>query len=414
MKKNLPIFIANRYLISKKSHNVINIISIISSTAIGLGCMALIVVFSVFNGFGKILEGMYDSYLPDFIIESKKGKIVNLNSTTLIEVEKFCKDQGFFSPIIEENVYAQYSNLQCITTLVGVPDNYEQIERITSLIIDGDFKLHYGVDNLLNRAIVSEGLASQLHIKAQLSEPLSLYFPSRTEDISITMPMESILNDEILVSGVADFKSQENNNKVIAPLKFVRELMEYDDEQASRVEIYLNEFSTKNKYNSIEAKLKEILNNTANGTQSYILKNKHQQNQTLYRMMKSEKLAVSLILFFIILIVAVNILASLSLLIIDKKEDIQTFKSMGAPLSLIKRSFILHGWFICMAGAIFGIVIGLIICILQQTFGFISLPGNFVVDSYPVYIKFTDIILILFGVGVIGFIMSFIPSRVIK
>lgn len=413
---HLPFFIARRYLFSKKKHNVINIISVVSACAIGIGCLALIIILSVYNGFDSLITSMYENYIPDFVIEPAKGKVLNTNDAALQKVKNI---KGIFAycPVVEENVFLQYSNVQSIATIKGVPDNYGRIKKITSHIADGVFQTKFGE---LNKAVVGAGLAQRLRLQPSFTDPISLFFPTRTGNISMLMPMESVETLDIHPSGIIQLEQDFDKNSLFIPLDAARELIEYGPSEANKIEIYLSstagagekKFIKTDKYKTVENSIKRLIGANAKGEgQKFIVKDRWQQNMLLYKMMRSEKFAVYLILFFVIIVVSVNVFASLSMLIIDKQEDIGIYKAMGAKNKTLRQTFTLHGWLICMSGAILGLILGLVLCVIQQRFGVVPMPGNFKISSYPVDIQSADIFIILIGTALVGFLMSYIPSR---
>ena len=395
---HLPSFIARRYLFSKAHHNVINIISIVSAAAIGIGCMALIVILSVYNGSDKIVESSYNSYIPDYVIVPAKGKTISLGDEKIKSAVQELGEEKVF-PVLEETVYVQYDVVQSIAKIKGVPAGYDELKRMRLNTIDGDFAVSFGE---LPRAVVEESLATSLMLKPQFSTPLEIYLPSRTEDISLMMPQSSLLSADIRPAGIISMSSAEDKGTIFIPDSIARELMEYDKDECSKIEIFLDEGSLP---------VKQIRAALGDG---YVLKDRYQQNETVYKMMRAEKFAIYMILLFVVIVISVNLLASLSMLIIEKKEDIQTYQAMGMSTSTIRRSFMLHGWLICMAGAVIGIILGLVLCFIQYKWGLVPLPGNFVVSSYPVVVKVSDVLLTLLSVAVIGLIMAYIPTRSIR
>ncbi|MBP5390705.1 MAG: ABC transporter permease [Bacteroidales bacterium] len=401
---HLPSFIARRYLFSKAHRNVINIISVVSAVAIGIGCMALIVILSVYNGFDKIVESSYNSYIPDYVITPAKGKVINLEDQSVSSAMKKISSDGDAEvfPVLEETVYVQYDVVQSIAKIKGVPRGYENLERLQDKTVDGDFEFYFGD---LPRAVVEENLAATMMLKPQFSTPMEIYLPSRTEDISLVMPQSSLLSLEIRPAGIISLSSAEDKGTVYIPDSLARELMEMEKGECSRLEVYLA--SGKNR----KSLMKEIASTLGEG---YVLKDRYQQNETIYKMMKAEKFAIYMILLFVVIIISVNILASLSMLIIEKKEDIETYKALGMTNGSVRKSFVLHGWLICMVGAVAGVALGLVLCWIQHRFHLIGLPGNFVISYYPVVVKISDVVLTLLSVAVIGLVMAYIPARSIR
>ena len=383
---------------------MINIISVVSAVAIGIGCMALIVILSVYNGFDKIVESSYNSYIPDYVITPAKGKTINLEEQSVSSAIKKISSAGNAEvfPVLEETVYVQYDVVQSIAKIKGVPRGYDTLERLQNCVADGDFALSFGD---LPRAVVEENLATTMMLRPQFSTPLEIYLPSRTEDISLVMPQSSLLSLEIRPSGIITLPSAEDKGTVYIPDSLARELMEMEEGECSRLEVYC---APDKNQKSLMKEIKSILGD------DFVLKDRYQQNETIYKMMKAEKFAIYMILLFVVIIISVNILASLSMLIIEKKEDIETYKALGMTNGSVRKSFILHGWLICMVGAVIGIIVGLILCWIQHRFHLIPLPGNFVISWYPVVVKVSDVILTLLSVAVIGLIMAYIPARSIR
>lgn len=371
--------------------------------------MALIIILSVYNGFGSIISTMYENVAPDLKIEPSKGKILDLQRAELQDIiasgsGKALSESLFVCyPIINETVYIQYDRRQTIAKIKGVADGYS--EHIAGSLKSGNFLLS---DGDVRQAIVNEHLAAELMLKPAFFTPLYLFFPSRKEEISLLMPLQGLQTIKLHPGGIFASNIQEAADLIYIPLREARELLEYSDNECNTLEIFYN--PTLRNTSKIEKKIRKILS----GSRAYIVKDIRQQNDTMYKMMRTEKYAVYTILFFIIIIVSVNILASLSMLILDKQKDISTYYTLGASTSLLRRSFILHGWLVCMSGALPGILLGLALSLLQQHFGFIKIPGSFLVDSYPIVIQARDIVATFLGIAAIGFIMSFIPSRAIS
>ena len=407
---HLPSFIARRYLFSKAHRNVINIISAVSTVAIGIGCMALIVILSVYNGFDQIVESAYNSYIPDYVIEPAKGKTIDVSKdnrlvtglSALSAAEEHV--QSFY--VLEETVYVQYDVVQSIAKIKGVDTSYFSLKRFENNLVEGELAVSFGD---VPRAVVEESLAASLMLRPQFSTPLEIYLPSRTEDISLMMPQSSLMSEEIRPAGIISMSSADDRGTIFIPQDIARSLMEYGEKECSRIEIFIDgESSARSVKKSVIDELRKNLGD------DYTVKDRYQQNETIYKMMRAEKFAIYMILLFVVIVISVNILASLSMLIIEKKEDIETYKALGMTTGTIRRSFVLHGWLICMEGAVIGIVVGLILCWIQHQFHLIPLPGNFVINHYPVVVKLSDVLLTLLSVAVIGYIMAYIPARSIK
>ncbi|MBR7157691.1 MAG: ABC transporter permease [Bacteroidales bacterium] len=425
---NLPFFIARRYLFARKSHNVINIISLISAVGIGIGSMALIVILSVYNGFDTLVKSFYQEYQPHFIITPQQGKSFHLNEPRFDAIREI-DGIGSLQPVVEEDIFVQYGNNQAVAFIRGVEPTYGEASGIAASVKEGEFKTYMGQTP---HAIVGRELAASLRLRVRFLDALELYFPSRSSAVSLLNPQGSLNSETLFPSAIIAHNNEFDANGLYIPLDIARNLLEYSDDEVTSLEIYLKKEALPNAGN-IEKELRKILDSgisvqapghnsstdqtTAAADKSYvefIIKNKYQQNETLYKMMRAEKFAVYMILFFVVIIVSVNIFGSLSMLILDKKEDLKTFSSMGARPELIKRIFVLQGWLISLIGSAIGIVIGVALCIIQQQTGLISLPGNYIVSAYPVEIHVMDIIITFAGVAIIGYIIAILPSKVIK
>ncbi len=401
--KNLPLFIAFRYLFAKKTHNVINIISIISAVGICIGSLALTVILSVFNGFDNLITEMYESYEADFIISPKTGKTFILESNTLDKIESIEGVKSVF-PVIEENIFIKYGNYQSIGQIKGVDTSYHNFGSLAKNIIQGEFKI---VKNGEPHAIIGQQLAYQLQLRVKSASPLELYFPKRDQQISLINPMESLNSKEVKPSGIISLNQEIDTKIVFVPIETAAELIDYQKDEATSAEIYLtvspkqgrSEMGYNSFYSRIERELTTILGD------NFIVKDRYMQNETVYKMMKGEKLSIYIIMFFVIFIIAINIFSSLVMLIIDKADDMRTLTHLGASKSMIKRIFTLQGTLISVIGGGIGIIIGLIICYAQIYFELVRMPGNFFSLTYPIDVKFIDIatiyaLVILIGIGI--------------
>lgn len=396
----LPFFIAKRYLFAKKSHNVINIISLISASGIALGTMALIIILSVYNGFEGLIKSLYSAHDSDLLIIPREGKSFVPHSQgfdfirSSEKVARFCE-------IIEENIFIKYSQQESVATIKGVDSNYQAITQLRDFITDGEFSLYQGE---VPQAIVGRGIANNLRLNIHFVDPLYLYFPSRNNPISLINPTSSLNQERVFPSGIFSIEQGFDNKYIYIPIEVARNLTEYDNEVTS-VELYLKEGSDKEE-------LKGEFGNALG--EDFIIKNRYEQNETLYRMMGSEKLSIYIILLFVIIIISCNLFGSLSMLIIEKREDVESLKSMGANDKLIKHIFLLEGWFISIIGIIAGTILGLIICFIQMKYGIVTMPGNFIIDSYPVVVKFVDVTLTVCGVAAIGYLAAKLPLLILK
>ena len=393
-------FIAKRYLFAKKSHNVINIISAISAIGMAIGTAALIIILSVYNGFDSLIRSMMSNVEPDLLITPATGKtfVPEGSAYDWIYDQEAVKSMCC---VLEEQVFINYDGKQSLAKAKGVDWVYEEESPLHGHIRDGKFQLHRGDIPL---AAVGAGLAYEMGINPRFLSPIEIYFPTRTGKISMTNPAASIESVRVFPSGIFSVNNDVDAELMIVPIEKMRELLEYDDE-VSAVELRLAEGTGKEDLKKLQEEISRRLG------PDFKVKDRFQQNESLYKMMKYEKAAIFMILIFVIIIIAFNIFGSLSMLIIEKREDMQTLRSMGAHDSLIRRIFVLEGWLISLTGLAGGLVLGIGFAAIQQAFGIIKMPGHFVVQAYPIILSWSDIILTAIGVAVIGYLIALIPAR---
>ena len=394
----LSVFIAKRYLFAKKSHNVINIISAISAIGMAIGTAALIIIMSVYNGFDSLIRSMMGNVEPDLMISPASGKVFVPEGETYdwIYEQQSVKNMCC---VLQEQVFISYEGQQGVAMVKGVDWIYEDESPIRDHIIDGTFRLHRGDIPL---AATGAGLAHSMGINPRFLSPLDIYFPSRTRKLSTANPISSIESIKVWPSSIFSINTEIDENLMIIPIEKMRELLEYDEE-VSAVEIRLTEDAGQDELVRIQKEISQRLG------PEFKVKDRFQQNESLYKMMKYEKAAIYMILIFIIIIISFNIFGSLSMLIIEKRADIGTLRSLGAKDRLIRNIFVLEGWMISLAGLAAGLVIGTGFSLLQQHFGFIKMPGHFIVQAYPVILSWTDILLTIAGVAVIGYVIALLP-----
>ena len=396
-----PLWVAKRYLFSKKSHNTINVISGISAAGVAVGTMALVCVMSVFNGFETLIEGMFSAFDPDLKITLVEGKTFNVNSPEFQQVRKL-NSVASFTEVIEENALLRFRDKQMPATIKGVSSDFRAMTRIDSIMFDGEFVL---TDSIITKAVTGVGVASELGMNATLFDPLMIYAPNRTERINILHPENSLNDVETYVSGIFIVNQAEYDNKfVFLTVETARRLFEYDENTVSSVELKIK--PTENS-ETVQNNIKKIV-----GERFRVL-NRYEQQESFFKIMKIEKWITYLILCFILLIATFNIIGSLSMLIIDKKDDIQTLRSLGADNGLIKRIFLFEGWMISAVGAVVGILLGTALCLLQEHVGFLRLGEAYVVDAYPVATNGWDILLVLVTVLIMGVLAALYPVRYI-
>ena len=396
-------FIAGRYLFAKKSHNVINIISAISAIGMAVGTAALIIILSVYNGFDSLVRSLMSNVEPDLMITPAAGKTFVPKGDTY----DWIYDQPAVKSmccVLQEQVFINYDGKQSLAKAKGVDWIYEEESPIRSHIKEGEFKLHKGD---IPMAAVGAGLAHEMGIRSHFLSPVEVYYPSRTRRISMANPAASIESINVWPSCLFSVNSEIDHDLIILPIEQMRELLEYTDE-VSAVEIRTMEGTSAKTLAELQEEIASRLG------QDFKVRNRFQQNESLYKMMKYEKMAIFMILIFVIIIIAFNIFGSLTMLMIEKREDIMTLRSMGAGESLIRRIFILEGWLISLSGLAAGLVLGIGFSLFQQHFGFIKMPGHFVVQAYPVILSWSDILITAAGVAVIGYLIALIPTASLK
>ena len=392
-------FIALRYLFAKKSHNVINIISAISAIGMAIGTAALIIILSVYNGFDALIKSMMSNVEPDFLIVPSSGK------TFVPEEQAF--DMIYDQPevksmccILQDQVFINYDGKQRIAKAKGVDWIYESESTLGDCMVKGEFKLHKGD---IPMAAVGVGMAYEMGMDPAFLSPIEVYYPTRTRKISMTNPAASIEYIKVWPSGTFSINADTDRELMILPIAKMQELLEYESDVVSGIEIRLADGTSGKQARELQKKMSQILGD------EYIVKDRYQQNESLYKMMKYEKAAIFMILIFVVIIIAFNIFGSLSMLIIEKEGDIRTLKSLGAKDSLINKIFILEGWMISLAGLAGGLLIGISFALLQQHFGFIKMPGHFVVQAYPVILSWSDVLLTTAGVATVGYVIATLP-----
>ena len=394
--------IAWRYLFAKKSHNVINIISTISAIGIALGCMVLVVILSVYNGFDNLIKSLYNSYSPNYIIEAAKGKSFTADEALIGKIREQ-ESTLAIAPLVQDNIFCTYNGSQSVATLCGVDSLFLQRSRLADYIVDGSFSTGLGE---INGAIVSSKLAITLGIRCRFTTPLMLYYPKMRRNPAASNMQELLSILKAHPSGTIQLEKSFDNGLVYIGIGRARQLLQFKENEVSALYLYGPAGREEEApSNSLTKRLREALG------KEFVVKDRYMQNSTMYKMMRSEKIAVYLILLFVIIIVSFNIFGSISLLIIDKRGDIEILRSMGAREPLIKRVFMLQGFLISALGTLIGTALGVGLSLLQYHFQIIKLPGNFIIDHYPVEIVPQDLLYIVAGVLAAGYLISRLPLR---
>lgn len=397
---HLPLFIARRYLFAKKSHNVINIISAISAVGMAIGTAALIIILSIYNGFDELVKSTLSNVEPDILISPAKGKVFIPNGETFDRIRQNPLIDEY-DLILQENVFVDYDGHQGIAKAKGVDSAFEAESPLAEHITNGEFSLHKGQ---LPQMVVGAGLAYKMGMNPAFLASAELYFPIRDRNFSLANPAASIETVRMRPSGIFSVNQQIDDDLMIVPIEEMRKLLGYEEE-VSGVEIRLAEGSTAK---DIRSAIKHIQKEL--GPEFKVL-DRFRQNPSLYKMMRYEKAAIFLILIFVIIIIALNIFGSITMLIIEKKDDIETYRSLGATDKMLRHTFTLEGWLISLLGLAAGLVIGIGFSLAQQNFGFIKMPGSFLVNAYPVILQWQDVLATIAGVALIGYIIALLPVR---
>jgi len=401
---SLPLKIACRYLVSKKGHQAVNIISIIAVCGVVVSTAALICVLSVFNGFRGLIMGKLAMLDPQVAITATLGKTIN-DADSVIDVVSHIQGVERVVPVIEDQALAVYDQLQMPVRLKGVPDDYNTTNAMDSVIVDGKWKLR---DQVSQFAVVGAGPAVRLCVRPEFLGMVHLYAPQRQGRVNIANPMGAFRQDSLFVSGI--FQLQQNSydaDLIYVPLGMARTLFDYDT-QATQIEVKLAPGASES----------EVMRDISGALGSaYQVKNRLMQQSEAYRLVNIEKWMAFLLLAFILVIATFNVISTLSLLIIEKDDSIATLRALGAHDRQISRIFVLQGWLITLVGAVTGVVIGLVLCLCQYHFGWLRLsgdPANMIVSAYPVEVQWTDVLVTLALVAVVGLLTSMVTALIMR
>jgi lipoprotein-releasing system permease protein len=398
---NLSLFIAKRYLVSKKSHNAINIISGVALGGIAIGTMALIIVLSAFNGISDLVKSLYNSFGADIEITALKGKTF-IPTGPRFDSVRHLKGVKYFNETMQDKALLKYGDQQELAYIKGVGDDFAPMTHFDTLIQRGKYYLKNG-DSYYGE--FGRGVADRLGINSsdENYSAVSCYAPKRGLENSSVNPENAITQMHLNRSGIFSINDDFDSRYVIVSIDFARQLFDYTDKSVTSIEIGVADPSGVSK---LQDKIRTILGN------DFLVKNRFQQNELIFKTLKSEKLWTFIILAFILVIATFNIVGSLSMLIIDKQKDIAILHNMGAEIKSIQKIFMYEGVLITVLGAAIGLILGTLICMAQIKFKLVPMNGDFVVDAYPVSIQASDYISILACVLVIGLIASWYPVRV--
>lgn len=399
----MSFYIARRYLFSKKKHNAVNIISGISVCGVALATLAMVCTLSVFNGFQDMVAGFFTAFDPQLKITVREGKVFLPDEPALQQVRAL-PEVEVWTETLEENAMVQYKDRQVMAVIKGVDDNFEQLTSIDSLLYGtGQFVLK---DNIVDYGFLGIELMSQLGTGIQFVDPLKVYAPRRHVRVNLANPSAAFNHEYLFSPGAVFVVNQEKYDAhyIVTSLTFARRLFDYDRE-VSAVELKLKSGADAE---AVRRHISELLGDR------FVVQNRYEQQADVFRIMEIEKLISYLFLTFILVIACFNVIGSLSMLILDKREDVVTLRNLGADDRLVVRIFLFEGRLISAFGAVVGILLGLLLCWAQQRFGFISLGGGggaFVVDAYPVSVHVTDVLLVFVTVLAVGFLSVWYPVR---
>ncbi|MDY3103139.1 MAG: FtsX-like permease family protein [Prevotella sp.] len=400
---NFPLFVARRYLFSKKSTNAINVISIISVIGVAVATMALVIVLSVFNGFHDLVASFLTNFDPQLEVVPTEGKSANANDPLLKKVKQL-RQVDVATENVEDMAMAMYGDKLTMVTIKGVDDNFDKLTHIKEILYgDGEYELHAGN---LEYGIIGIRLAQTLDVGATWNGYLKIYAPKRSGQLDMSNPASGFAVDSLLSPGVVFSVNQARYDKghILTSIEFARNLFDMKG-RISSLELRLQENS------NLKETKKEI--QAIVGSRYKVLDRFEQQADT-FKIMQIEKIIAYFFLTFILVVACFNIIGSLSMLMIDKKNDVVTLRNIGASDKQITKIFLLEGRMISVIGALIGILLGLLLCWLQQTFGFVSLgqrSGDFVVNAYPVSVHYLDILFIFITVIAVGWMAVWYPVR---
>lgn len=399
---NFPFYIARRYLFSKKSHNAINVISTISVCGVALATLALVCTLSVFNGFQDLVEIFFTAFDPQLKITAVRGKVFDGQDKRVLQLKKL-PEVAVYSESLEDNVMVQYQGRQAMAVIKGVEDNFDQLTPIDSILFGrGDLLLH---DEVVDYAIPGIQLLSTLGSGIRFLDPLEIYAPRRGAKVNMANPSTGFVTGNLFSSGLVFAVNQEKYDAsyILTSMNFARKLFQYTTE-VSAINLKLKDGADTD---AVKKHIQTLLGD------DFRVQDRYEQQADTFRIMEIEKLISYLFLTFILMIACFNVIGSLSMLIIDKRDDVVTLRNLGASDRQIVRIFLFEGRMISLFGALAGVILGLLLCWLQQEYGLISLgdSGSFVVDAYPVSVHASDVIIVFVTVLLVGFLSVWYPIR---
>ena len=408
MRSTFEPHIAWRYLFSKKGHNAINIVSGISAAAVAVVTAAMIAVLSVMNGFGVLVEQLFSEFDPVLLVQPVEGQTLRTDTAPVLALYAR-EDIEAISMQLEQTALVRYKDHQLPARVMGVDSLFARTAHIDSIITDG----YYSVwDGAFERAVLGRGLAAQIGINAHFTGALHLYAPERTGRINLLRPDQSLRHEHAFIAGTFAINQLEYDDQLmLVSLPLAQRLFGYDEHTASALRIQPKEgVNLKSQISNFKFQISKTLG------QGYKVLDRYEQQADFFRILRIEKLLTIVLLVFILLIASFNIIGSLTMLIIDKREDIRILSHLGADEPTIRRIFLLEGWFISSLGTLTGLVLGVALCLGQQYFGWLKLgaEGQYIISAYPVQVQAADILLVALIVLALGFVSAWYPTRKMK
>jgi lipoprotein-releasing system permease protein len=395
---NVALYIARRYFVAKKSTNAITVISWISVLAITVGTSALIIILSGMNGLTGLVQTLYNSFNPDVKITAASGKVFIADNTLVAKI-KNVNGVAYLSKTLDDNMLLKFNDQLQITHIKGVDENFNNVTRFDTLVVEGNFLS----SQKNNQLVLGKGVAYRLGVgSSNMFTPVSVFCPKRGMSSSIN-PEDAFNEEKCNAAGFFTINDDFDFTYGLMNYETARSLLQYSANSVTALEISLNPNTDAD---VVKDQIQKIIGN------NFVIKNKYEQNDVLFKTLKTEKLWTFIILAFVLLIATFNIIGALTMLIIEKKKDVQTLSAMGADVSLIRKIFMTEGLMIIFIGASIGILIGYVLCLLQQHYGFVTFAEGYIVDAYPVEIRFSDFVLIMTTVLCAGFLAAIYPIRV--
>ena len=401
-------YIAWRYLFSKKGHNAINIVSGISAVAVAVVTAAMICVLSVMNGFGALVERMFSEFDPVLLVVPAEGQ--TLRTDTLPIASLYAReDIEAISMQLEQTALIRYKDHQTPARVMGVDEFFTATAHIDSIITDGFYSVW---DGAFDRVVMGRGLAAQIGMNAHFTGALHLYAPQRTGRINLMRPDLSLRHEHAFIAGTFAVNQLEYDDQLLlVSLPLAQRLFDYDEFTASALRITPKRVQTTDRFTDrVQTDIAKALG------PGYKVLNRYEQQANFFNILRIEKLLTVLLLVFILLIASFNIIGSLSMLIIDKREDIRILSHLGADEPTIRRTFLIEGWLISALGTLCGLIFGVALCLGQQHFGWLKLGSGteYIISAYPVQVQVPDILLVAVIVFILGFLAALYPSRKIQ